>query len=954
MSSGTPSSHPCNNEDDRDRDGEGAGDGVARRRRRRGDGGRGGERRRKRRHRRSWPSSSSEEDDEEVEGERRDPSGDDDDDERGGGRCRNDRRDRRRRRERRRRRSRRDRNADGDDANDDDRSSSPTYIVSEDSESNLMSLGAATPAGAAGTDCHAEAGGEEEDGGRDRRDDDAGTAVVDGKRGTGNVEVAEKSGKEEDTKLTASGGLKRRRRGRTDNDKGDDVGHRRRRRWHSRSLSRSTETPSSRSWSSSSSPSSSSSSSSSPLDEHPYNPPPRGLSLGGGCGGFRSVRSSRSPNTSPSSSGLLHKRNNEKKNTRSASSRGGTMRAEGDGERMDKKKRASGVSKRKHRRSPSIGDSGRSSSTCSIRFRGKGEGGRQSRYSSGKRRRRRRGQYDNDENDSDLDHRPPFYYPPRKSSSPQLLSHHRRDNSNVKHHGSFHQGHDRHYRQRGHDGNINFYRSRSTSRQGRKRRSHSNWSRYSDNSNAYDQRKHHHFNVADEKKKDSKKEKENRAEKRHRLRTSDRSAARGGRGDSIDESSSSSRDDTVGHFHGKPGTLIHRGQYEYRIIRDVGMGTFGRVVQCEKIRGGARGGSTGGGSRMSTSRHSRDHGRHSSGFNIASDNNSAVVAIKIVRNVRRYYESALIEADINERVNREQSRQNKDLCARMLDRFGMPSGHYCLVFECLGRSLYDYLKMYDYRSFPMYCVRDFSRQLLEALEFIHGFGLIHTDLKPENILLMNNQETIYRNYNHTASTASSRDHLWTRRRRRDHDAQRVPASTKVKLIDFGGATYDNEKKSSIVNTRQYRAPEVILGWGWSYPSDLWSAGCIIAELYTGELLFATHDNAEHLALIERAVGPFRRDLLSLSDMNRGTPAGDAGSLLVRECFDSRGWHRINGVLSTRSIEHVRKMAPVEGLVLEHDRPSGLGRLIRSLLTIDPKHRVTAREALESPFFAQLG
>lgn len=632
------------------------------------------------------------------------------------------------------------------------------------------------------------------------------------------------------------------------------------------------------------------------------------------------------------------------------------MRAEEDGERIYKEKRASGVRKRRGQRSTSIGGSGnssRSSSACSIRFRGKGKGGHQSRWSSGKRRRR--GQYDNDENDNDLDHRPPFYHPPRKSSSPQLLSHHRRDNSNVKHHGSIHQGHDRHHRQRGDDRNINFFRSSSTSRQGRRGSSCSNRSRYIDNSNACDQRKHHHFNVADDKEKDSKKKKENMTNIRHRLCTSYRSAARGGTGDSkqSDDSSSSSHDDTVGHFYGKPGTLIHRGQYEYRIIRDVGMGTFGRVVQCEKVSGGAWGGSSGGGSRMSISRHSRDRGRHHSGCNIARNNNSAVVAIKIVRNVRRYYESALIEADINERVNREQSRQNKDLCARMLDRFGLPSGHYCLVFECLGRSLYDYLKMYDYRPFPMYCVRDFSRQLLEALDFIHGFGLIHTDLKPENILLVNNEETIYRIYNHTASTASSRDHLSTRRRRRDHDAQRVPACTKVKLIDFGGATYDNEKKSSIVSTRQYRAPEVIMGWGWSYPSDLWSAGCIIAELYTGELLFGTHDNAEHLALIERSVGPFRRELLSLSEMNRGTPAGDAGSLLVRECFDSRGWHRINSVLSKRSIEHVRNMVPVEALVLEHDRPSGLGQLIRSLLTIDPKHRVTARDALASPFFAQL-
>lgn len=64
------------------------------------------------------------------------------------------------------------------------------------------------------------------------------------------------------------------------------------------------------------------------------------------------------------------------------------------------------------------------------------------------------------------------------------------------------------------------------------------------------------------------------------------------------------------------------------------------------------------------------------------------------------------------------------------------------------------------------------------------------------------------------------------------------------MIDFGGATYDNERKSSIVNTRQYRAPEVILDVGWSKPSDCWSAGCIAAELYQGELLFATVHNTQ--------------------------------------------------------------------------------------------------------------
>jgi dual-specificity kinase/CDC-like kinase len=59
------------------------------------------------------------------------------------------------------------------------------------------------------------------------------------------------------------------------------------------------------------------------------------------------------------------------------------------------------------------------------------------------------------------------------------------------------------------------------------------------------------------------------------------------------------------------------------------------------------------------------------------------------------------------------------------------------------------------------------------------------------------------------------------------------------VIDFGGATYDDEYKSTVINTRQYRGPEVILETGWSFPSDMWSAGCLIAEIYSGELLFAT-------------------------------------------------------------------------------------------------------------------
>lgn len=61
------------------------------------------------------------------------------------------------------------------------------------------------------------------------------------------------------------------------------------------------------------------------------------------------------------------------------------------------------------------------------------------------------------------------------------------------------------------------------------------------------------------------------------------------------------------------------------------------------------------------------------------------------------------------------------------------------------------------------------------------------------------------------------------------------------VIDFGGATYDDDNdKTTTVNTRQYRGPEVMLQYPqWSFPSDIWSVGCIIGEIYQGELFFQT-------------------------------------------------------------------------------------------------------------------
>jgi dual-specificity kinase len=160
--------------------------------------------------------------------------------------------------------------------------------------------------------------------------------------------------------------------------------------------------------------------------------------------------------------------------------------------------------------------------------------------------------------------------------------------------------------------------------------------------------------------------------------------------------------------------------------------------------------------------------------------------------------------------------------------------------------------------------------------------LIHTDLyfgnlwvfnwitsfrKPENILLVDDSFRV---------------------EEQKGEEVKILNRTDIRLIDFGGATLEDDHHSKIVNTRQYRGPEVIMGicdpicifWadgfiglGWSYESDMWSVGCIIAELYTGKLLFSTHDDLEHLALMEKILGrPLPKDMcaeaLRIQDKSR--------------------------------------------------------------------------------------
>lgn len=133
-----------------------------------------------------------------------------------------------------------------------------------------------------------------------------------------------------------------------------------------------------------------------------------------------------------------------------------------------------------------------------------------------------------------------------------------------------------------------------------------------------------------------------------------------------------------------------------------------------------------------------------------------------------------------------------------------------------------------------------------TITVLHDLHLIHTDLKPENILLVNNSYQTF-TYSKNIPSSSTVTH-------RSATQRRVLLDTEIRLIDFGSATFDDEYHSTVVSTRHYRAPEIILQLGWNYPCDIWSVGCILVEFFTGDALFQTHDNLEHLAMMQYVCG----------------------------------------------------------------------------------------------------
>ncbi|KPV76294.1 uncharacterized protein RHOBADRAFT_13038, partial [Rhodotorula graminis WP1] len=288
-------------------------------------------------------------------------------------------------------------------------------------------------------------------------------------------------------------------------------------------------------------------------------------------------------------------------------------------------------------------------------------------------------------------------------------------------------------------------------------------------------------------------------------------------------------------------------------------------------------------------------------------------AVKIIRAVHKYQEAAKTEVKVLTLLTKN-DRRNEKKCIPLVKYFDF-HGHTCLVTPLLSCSVFDFLKDNSYEPFPLSHVQSFGRQLLTSLKYVHDNKLIHTDLKPENILLERIETTIVPS------------------RRNRH--RKILTDTGIQLIDFGSATFEGDYHATVVSTRHYRAPEIILNMGWSYPCDMWSIGCILVEFVTGEALFQTHDNLEHLAMMEKVFGPM--------------PIAYA-----TEAQKCKGEYTLSFPLPAtqkQSVKFVKGMRKLKDIIAPTDTAGqDFADLCEGLLRWDQGQRLTVDEALAHPFF----
>ncbi|XP_044573638.1 putative dual specificity tyrosine-phosphorylation-regulated kinase 3 homolog isoform X5 [Drosophila ananassae] len=287
------------------------------------------------------------------------------------------------------------------------------------------------------------------------------------------------------------------------------------------------------------------------------------------------------------------------------------------------------------------------------------------------------------------------------------------------------------------------------------------------------------------------------------------------------------------------------------------------------------------------------------------------VALKIVRNEKRFHRQAQEEIRILHHLRRHDKYNTMNII-HMFDYFTFRN-HTCITFELLSINLYELIKKNGFKGFSLQLVRKFAHSLLQCLDALYKNDIIHCDMKPENVLL------------------------------------KQQGRSGIKVIDFGSSCFENQRIYTYIQSRFYRAPEVILGAKYGRAIDMWSLGCILAELLSGHALFPGENESDQLACIIEVLGMPNKNILANSKRSKSffSPKGYPRYCTVRTMSD--GMVVLIGGQSRRGKPRGPPCSKSLSKALDGCKDPLFLNFIRGCLEWDAEKRLTPSEALKHPW-----
>ncbi|KAG5491058.1 hypothetical protein JIQ42_00949 [Leishmania sp. Namibia] len=311
--------------------------------------------------------------------------------------------------------------------------------------------------------------------------------------------------------------------------------------------------------------------------------------------------------------------------------------------------------------------------------------------------------------------------------------------------------------------------------------------------------------------------------------------------------------------------------YRYEVVKVLGQGTFGIVLRA------------------------LDHKYH------------CLVAVKVIKNKPNYTKQAREEIKTLELLNGDDPDDEANI-VRLLGSH-IFRRHYILVFELLPSDLYVIIQAHKFRSMPRDFIYELSEQLLTALVHVRNHKIVHCDLKPENIMI-----------SHRGSNSNSGGYS---------------SDFTLKLIDFGSACEESRPLFTYIQSRYYRAPEIVLGIPYTTAIDIWSFGCVLCELANGYPIFPASSEGE---LLERIVEYF--GVIPSYLVRQGRRAGrffEDGQMKY-----NLGKKRLPHAPQSRALRNFLKIGRSHEDQLFED-------FVAKCLHLDARQRLTPEAALEHPW-----